>query len=114
MSVAQNSGELKEPFLSLTQMDTGVRFYHMNDERAFFEWLGRIPCVERYAGEGQRGLVVYLRHAPRKNELQEILALCQRYSVDMRQMAKFETARNRHWFCNPQAYWYHAVFGPLS
>ena len=34
--------------LILTHMDTGVRYYHANDERAFFEWLSRIPCVKGY------------------------------------------------------------------
>jgi hypothetical protein len=27
--------------LTLTHMDTGVVYYHQNDERAFFEWLSR-------------------------------------------------------------------------
>ncbi|MBC7906875.1 MAG: hypothetical protein H7Y60_09035 [Rhodospirillaceae bacterium] len=97
--------------LTLTQMDTGVTFYHQNDERAFFEWLTRVPCVENCVGEGAQGLVVYLKRAPRKDELRELLAFCQRYGVDMRQMAKFETARNREWFRDPKKYWYHAVFG---
>jgi hypothetical protein len=97
--------------LTLTHMDTGVYFYHLNDERSFFEWLGRIPCVERYRNEGQRGLVVYLKRKPRKDELQELLAICHRYGVDMRQLAKFETATNRHWFRVPQKYWYDKVFG---
>jgi len=55
--------------LMLAHMDTGVTFYHLNDERAFFEWLGRIPCVERYVREGCAGLVAYLKRAPRKDEL---------------------------------------------
>ncbi len=97
--------------LVLTHMDTGVHFYHGNDERAFFEWLGRIPCVEKYEGDYDRGLVVYLKRKPKKNELYELLAICRRYGVNMRQLAKFETARNRHWFCDPQKYWYSAVFG---
>jgi hypothetical protein len=101
-------------FLTLTHMDTGVTFGHLNDERAFFEWLARIPCVERYVGEGRRGLVVYLKRAPRKDELREILALCHRYGVDMRQLAKFETAKNRAWFCDPIKYWHQAVFGMAS
>jgi hypothetical protein len=42
----------------LTHMDTGVRFWHQNDERAYFEWLARIPCVERYQGDGSRGVTV--------------------------------------------------------
>lgn len=100
--------------LTLTHIETGVTFYHLNDERAFFEWLGRIPCVERYVGEGRAGLVVYLKRAPRDDELRELLALCHRYGVGMRQLAKFETARNRGWFRNPKKYWHRAVFGMPS
>jgi hypothetical protein len=100
-----------DPSLELTRMERGVVFYHSNDERTFFEWLGRIPCVERFEGEGERGLVVYLKRRPRKDELREILAICQRYGVAMRQLAKFETAGNRAWFRDPRKYWYAAVFG---
>jgi len=96
--------------LELTHMDTGVVFYHLNDERAFFEWLGRIPCVKSYKGEGRRGLVVCLKRRPRKDELRELLAICRRYGVNMRQLAKFETAANRPWFRDSQKYWYKAVF----
>ncbi len=51
--------------LTLTNMDEGVKFYHESDERAFFEWLGRIACVEYYVREGSLGLVVHLTHKPR-------------------------------------------------
>jgi hypothetical protein len=110
-SVKQNPGDTAEAPFTLTHMDTGVFFYHFNDERTFFEWLRRIPCVERYVGEGRRGLVVYLKRRPRQDELRELLALCQRYGVNMRQLAKFETARNRCWFRDPKKYWYSAIFG---
>jgi hypothetical protein len=100
---------------TLTQMDTGVRFWHENDERAFFEWLARIPCVEKYQGEGSRGLVVYLKRKPRRDDLRDLLGFCHRWGVDMRQTAKFETARNRSWFRdNPEAFWNRAVFGDAS
>ena len=99
------------PLLMLTHMDTGVRFYHASDERAFFEWLARIPCVKSYAGDGKRGLVVHLKRRPGRDDLWQLLAICYRYGVDMRQLAKFETAKNRDWFCDPQKYWHRAVFG---
>jgi len=92
-------------------MDTGVRFYHQNDERAFFEWLARIPWVASYAGEGVRGLVVRLKRRPGKDDLRQFMALCRRYGVDMRQFAKFETDDNRVWFRDPEQYWHDAVFG---
>lgn len=102
------------PLLTLAHMDTGVKFYHPSDERAFFEWLARIPCVQRYDGDGRRGLVVRLKRRPGKDDLRQLLALCHRYGVDMKQLAKFETAKNRAWFRDPQKYWYRAVFGGAS
>jgi len=99
------------PLLTLTHMDTGVRFFHQSDERAFFEWLTRIPCVQSVEGEGNRGLVVRLKRRPGKDDLRQLLALCHRYDVDMRQLAKFETAQNRSWFRDPQKYWHRSVFG---
>jgi hypothetical protein len=83
-------------------MDTGVRFGHQNDERAYFEWLARVPCVERYEGEISRGLVVYLKRNLGRDDLRELIGLCHRWGVDMRQLAGFETARNRSWFRNPE------------
>ena len=99
------------PLLTLTHMDTGVKFFHQSDERAFFEWLTRIPCVKSCKGDGRRGLVVQLKRKPGKDDLLQLLALCRRYGVDMRQLAKFETAQNRPWFRYRQKYWYPAVFG---
>jgi hypothetical protein len=97
--------------LILTHMDTDVRFYHANDERAFFEWLARIPCVENYAGDGSRGLIVKLKRKPGNDDLRQILALCYRYGVNMRQLARFQKAKNQSWFCDPQKYWHRYVFG---
>ncbi len=102
---------MPDPILRLIHMDTDVRFYHQSDERAFFEWLARIPCVESYAGEGALGLVVHLRRRPGKDDLWQLLALCHRYRVSMRQLAKFETPKNRSWFCDPKMFWHKAVFG---
>ena len=96
--------------LSLFNVDTGISFGHPNDERAFFEWLDRIPCVAGYAGKGSLGLVVRLKSTPSDDELQEIIALCRRFGVDMCQLAKFETAENRAWLRDPGKYWHQAVF----
>jgi hypothetical protein len=32
----------RTPLLVLTNFETGVRYYHPNDELAFFEWLLRL------------------------------------------------------------------------
>jgi hypothetical protein len=100
------------PLLTLTHMEKGVRFFHRNDESLFLEWRSRIPCVKSGDGDGSgRGLVVQLKRRPGKDDLRQPIALCRRYGVDMRQLAKFETAKNRDWFRDPMAYWHQAVFG---
>jgi len=101
---------MTEPILTLDQMDTGVKFYHEADERAYFEWLQRIPCVESVRGEGQRGLVVKLKRRPGEDDLRQLLALAHRYGLDMCKFAKFETAANSHWFRDPKMYWHDSVF----
>ena len=101
---------MSEALLTLDHMDTGIIFYHQTDERAYFEWLERIPCVARVRGEGSRGLVVRLKRRPGKDDLRQLLALSYRYGLDMRQFAKFETDANRAWFRDPHMYWYRRVF----
>ena len=102
---------MADTILTLEQMDTGVLFYHHADERAYFEWLERIPCVASVRGDGARGLVVKLKRRPGQDDLRQFLALARRYGLDMRKFAKFETEDNRHWFRDPRKYWHEAVFG---
>jgi len=97
--------------LILEQMDAGVSFYHDADERAYFEWLERIPCVASVQGDGVKGLVVRLKRRPGQDDLKQFLALGHRYGLDMRKFAKFETEANRHWFRDPKMYWFKRVFG---
>ena len=99
------------PLLMLTRLEQGVVFYHENDELIFLEWLSRIPCVECCDGDGRYGLIARLKRRPGKDDLRQLLAVFRRYGVDMRQLAKFETAKNRAWFCDPKMYWHKAVFG---
>ena len=99
------------PLLLLTRLEQGVTFYHTQDELMFLEWLSRIPCVEYVDGHGSYGLVACLKRRPGKDDLRQLLALFRRYGLDMRQLAKFETAKNREWFCDPKTYWHKAVFG---
>lgn len=101
---------MTEAILTLDQMDTGVKFYHLADERAYFEWLPRIPCVESVRGEGQRGLVVKLKRRPGDDDLRQLLALAHRYGLNMRKFAKFETPANKHWFRDSKMYWHDRVF----
>lgn len=102
---------MTESILTLDQMDSGVVFYHQSDERAYFEWLERIPCVASVKGEGASGLVVRLKRRPDQDDLRQFLALAHRYGLDMRKFAKFETDANRSWFRDPRMYWHKHVFG---
>lgn len=102
---------MSDAILTLEQMDAGVVFYHSADERAYFEWLERIPCVASVKGDGSRGLVVKLKRRPGQDDLWQLLALAHRYKVDMRKFAKFETDTNRAWFRDRRMFWYKGVFG---
>jgi hypothetical protein len=85
-------------------------YYSEGDERAFFDWLKRISCVQRVRGSGAE-LQIHVRGAKvSSNCLRELIALCWRYQVPMGQLAQFESAANRKWFKNPATFWYRAVF----
>jgi hypothetical protein len=90
---------------------TRVIYYSPNDETAFFQWLGRVDCVEGFEGSGPK-LFIDLKRAPTDDELRDLLALFYRYKIDMRQLAQFDQARRASWFRDPQMYWYRRVFGP--
>ena len=90
---------------------TSVRFYSRHDEDAFFEWLKKLPCVEKCQG---RGLTVHISVKPAlvdEDALREFLALFRRYGVDGRQLARFDREEFTNWFKDPHAYWYEEIFG---
>jgi hypothetical protein len=91
----------------------GPTYFSAGDERSFFEWLDRIPCIERVRGEGD-GLQVLLKPAPVSDaSLRELIAVFHRYGLDKLPLKQFLSAENAGWFRNdPQAYW-HAdnIFG---
>lgn len=92
---------------------TSVRYYHQNDEAAFFGWLDRMPCVGNYRGAGCDLFITLIRQ-PKKTDLQELVAFFLRYEIDLAQLARFETRSNRNWLRNPSAIWYERMFGTGS
>lgn len=92
---------------------TSVRYYHQNDEAAFFGWLDRMFYVESYRGVG-RDLLITLARQPNKTDLQELVAFFLRYEIDLAQLACLETRSNRNWLRNPSAAWHDRVFGTGS
>ena len=88
---------------------TGVTYYHQNDETTFFEWLGRMECVQSFRGE-LRDLLITLKRRPTQHDLQELLAFFFRYDIDMSQLIRFETKTNSKWLRHPEAYWHERMF----
>ncbi len=89
-------------------------YFSPGDERAFFEWAERIPCVSRLEGVGKELRLHVRRRRISRACLRELLGLFYRYGVSMRQLAQFEAPANRSWFRNESAPWYQRVFGSSS
>ena len=70
-----------------------VRYFHQNDEAAFFGWLDRMEVVASYEGHGD-SLYIRLSREPTDDDLRELLAFHQRYGIDMGQLAAFKTPNN--------------------
>lgn len=81
---------------SLQIVASSVRYYTELDERAFFEWLDRMPFVSDYYGV-VRDLFIDLNRIPTYDDLWEIIGFCRRYGIDLNQLEKFVTDDNRGW-----------------
>lgn len=90
-----------------------VCFFHQSDETMFFAWLDRMEVVSGYEGRGD-GLRIRLARRPTDDDLRELLAFHQRYSINMRQLAPFKTSANASWFAAPGMYWHGKVFGSVK
>lgn len=86
-------------------------YYSQGDEAAFFDRLREIPGVIGVVGSPE-GLLVTLRSKKLSNvALRELIALHFRYSLPMKELAQFETPKNKNWFRSRAAFWYAGVFG---
>jgi hypothetical protein len=75
---------------------TNVFYHGPSDERAFFEWLDRMPFVRDYQGV-VRDLFIDLNREPTYEDLWEIICFFRRYNIDLKQLEKFVTDANRNW-----------------
>ncbi len=88
-----------------------VWFYSQTDETAFFEWLGRIKCISKVKGVADE---IHL-HVPRRRisdlSLRELIAIFERYDINVKQLAQFVNPENQVWFKeNRKAYWHKKAF----
>jgi hypothetical protein len=88
-----------------------VKFYSNKDEDAFFEWIKKIECIEKFEAAGDE---LYLDIASKElhdHDLRDLLALFFRYNIDMKQLQRFLTEDNRKWFFeNKKMYWRQKVW----
>jgi hypothetical protein len=89
----------------------GPRYFSPGDEKAFFDWLECIPCVEGVRGR-LTDLHITLQRPPGDRQLRELIAVFRRYGMDMKALAVLKTNRNAVWFAeNKNAYWHAQMFG---
>ena len=87
-----------------------VWYFSENDEAAFFEWLDKLPCVEKYEGRSDELKIYVNAAAADAGSVYELLALFRRYEIDMRQLRVFDREEFASWFRNRRAYWFKDIF----
>ncbi len=90
-----------------------MKYYSINDEAAFFEWINKIKSIKKYNGSGDE-LCLYIKSNRIDDaDLREIIGLFYRYKIDMKQLKIFLSKANEEWFYlgKYKAYWHKKIFG---
>ena len=72
-----------------------LMFGSYNDADAFFEWIQKTDCIEKFEGAN---IYLYLYLKDREltyDDIRELAALFSRYKIDMKQLAKFVNKENQ-------------------
>ena len=85
-------------------------FYCQRDEDHFFEWLLAIDGVKDVRGHLTDLTVFLSTEFLSEPALKDLIGLLYRYEVPMSCLRTQLTAKNEHWFKDPQKYWYENVF----
>ena len=72
----------------------GTVYWSEGDERAHFEWMQRIPCVQDVRGQGTRVFLSIEEDEVTANDLRELNALYRRYGGDTAQLARLNGSKN--------------------
>src|SRR5690242_13947241 len=75
----------------------GPVYFSPGDERAFFDWLLSIPCVDSVGGEVY-DVHVRLKRVPSNRDLRELVALLHRYRMNLKSLAVLRHSRIPDWF----------------
>ena len=74
----------------------GPTYFAPGDEKAFFDWLQSIPCVDSIGGQ-LRDLHITLKRSPSAMDMVELSALLRRYRMPSKVLDPLKTARNVKW-----------------
>jgi len=104
-SSAPDTSQLHITHLTFTPM-----LYSKIDAMLLEEWMTHIRNIKAwYISETQLHLLVYTNVSD--IELRELLALCYRYNLDMKQLRAFLRKDNRSWFYDlGRGFWHPYVF----
>jgi hypothetical protein len=72
----------------------GTTYWSEGDEKAHFDWLGRIACIRDILGEGRRVFLKIDRDVLTRQDLWELKAVYRRYDGDLKQLEKLEENAN--------------------
>ncbi len=75
-----------------------VKYYSINDEAAFFEWIHKIKSIMKYDGVRDE-LYLYIKsnvidHA----DMRELFGLFRRYKINTKQLQVFTNEENKYLF----------------
>lgn len=84
-----------------------VGYYSNFDEDAFFEWIKKIKCIEKFEGAGYELYLDLYDRELSSEDIHEIAALFLRYKINMKQLAEFLTENNKDAF----GYYKKEIFG---
>lgn len=83
-----------------------VIYFSPEDEDIFFAWIAKITCIKKVDGHN----LLIDAHEISYNNLKNLIGLCSRYKIDMKQLAQFLTSENADWFKCKSAPWYRRIF----
>ncbi|MCO7470211.1 hypothetical protein NJG16_09050 [Stenotrophomonas maltophilia] len=69
-----------------------VYFFSQQDEDFFFEWIGRIGCINNVVGRGDTLYIGLDQNAVLEDEVWEIVAVFSRYRVPLAQLGALDRA----------------------
>lgn len=91
-----------------------VMFASCLDEGLFFAWIRQIQSVITFRGLGEELYLFFESSNIDDSDLIELLALFDRYKINMKQLSIFLNTENKEWFADKKTYWHRKVFGAPS